>query len=193
MATREQSRQLLLMSIQVIATALLIVLVVSGCTGSIGSQAHVSASPTTTPRLASASASPAPPETSSPTSVPIGPLGAPGCKPPSPMQPTMVAGPEIEGTSANASLWALLFQPLTTGQDIKIAWRMTGSGSLHLVAIGPQEQHIQPDWGPEAHLGSNWNRPGNEWGAGFTFTAAGCWDLHATRDDASGDIWLVIP
>jgi hypothetical protein len=91
-----------------------------------------------------------------------------------------------------ASLWALLFNTLTTGQDIKILWRMTGRGDLQLVAIGPQGQVVQPDWGPQAHSGSNWNRPGDEWGAGFTFSAPGCWDLHAARNDTSGDVWLVI-
>jgi hypothetical protein len=100
--------------------------------------------------------------------------------------------PEIEGTSANASLFALLFNPLTSGHQIKIVWRMTGNAGLHLAASGPQGQQLQPDWGPDAHTGSNWNRPGAEWGAGFTFSAAGCWNIHATRDDASGDVWLVI-
>lgn len=187
---REQSRRFLLVGIRIVAAVLLAALGVCGCTSNSGRQAHAPASLTGMP---SASAAPSPPGTSPPTSVTIGTLGAPGCMPPSPMQPAMVAGPEIEGTSANASLWVLLFQTLTTGQDIKIAWRMTGSGNLHLVAIAQEGQRVPPDWGPERHLGSNWNRPGDEWGAGFTFAVAGCWDLHATRDDASGDVWLVIP
>lgn len=189
---REQNWGLLLVSIKMVVAALLVALLVSGCASRSSSQAHAPGSLTTTPRLTSASATPSSAETPSPT-MPIGPLGATGCMPPSPIQPAVVAGPEIEGTSANASLWVLLFQPLTTGQDIKMAWRMTGSGRLHLVAIGSQGQQVRPDWGPEAHLSSNWNRPGDEWGAGFTFSVAGCWDMHATRDDTSGDVWLEIP
>lgn len=159
----------------------LLLLLLAAC----GSQAQVPASPTATPTLAQ--------NTATPTSAPIGPLGAAGCKPASPQQPSGVAGPEFQGTSANASLWMLLFTPLGTGQDIKMVWRVTGGGGLHVVAIGPQGQQVQPDWGPEAHESSNWNKPGQEWGTGFTFPVAGCWDLHATRDDASGDVWLVIP
>lgn len=149
-----------------------------------GSQAQAPTSLTATPRLGQSS--------TTPTSAPIGPLGAAGCKPASPVHTSGVAGPEIEGTSANASLWILLFNDLITGQDIKMVWRMTGSGSLHVAAIGPQGQQLDPDWGPEEHGGSNWDRPGDEWGTGFTFAVAGCWDMHATRDDASGDVWLVI-
>jgi hypothetical protein len=159
----------------------ILVLVLAAC----GSQAQAPASPTATPRPTQSSATP--------TTAPVGPLGAVGCKPASPMQPSGVGGPEFEGTSADASLWTLLFNPLATGQDIKMVWRMTGSGDLHVVALGPQGQQVQPDWGPEAHSGSNWQRPGAEWGTGFTFPAAGCWDMRATRENASGDVWLVIP
>ncbi len=143
----------------------------------------------------------APPQTarSSPTTAPSptptraapGPLGAPGCHPASPIQASAIGLPEAQGTSANASLWLLFFADTKAGKDVKIVWRMTGTGDLHLVAIGPQGQRIAPDWGPEAHQGSNWNRPGREWGAGFTMPTAGCWDLHASRADASGDAWVI--
>jgi hypothetical protein len=99
--------------------------------------------------------------------------------------------PEVQGTAPHASLWLLLFGETKVGMDLKIVWHMTGTGDLHLVAIGPEGQQITPDWGPEEHGSSNWDRPGNEWGAGFTVPVAGCWDLHATRDGTAGDAWLI--
>ena len=39
---------------------------------------------------------------------------------------------------------------------------------------------------------SNYRRPGDEWGTGFRFTGSGCWHIHLTRDDTSGDVWLNI-
>ena len=48
----------------------------------------------------------------------------------------------------------------------------------------------RPVWGPEAHGGSNWNKPGQEWGAGYVFTSPGCWDLHADRGSAYADVWI---
>jgi hypothetical protein len=70
---------------------------------------------------------------------------------------------------------------------------MTGTGDLKLIALGPQGQQVRPTFGPEFHLGSNWtDHPGEEWGSGFNFPVPGCWDIHATRDDASGDVLLVL-
>jgi hypothetical protein len=135
-------------------------------------------------------------QTPTPSPTPIGPLGAAGCHPPSPIDNSPV-GPEAQGTSSHSSLWALLMPtsgiPVKAGTAIKIVWRMTGSGDFHLVAIGPQGQRLPPSQGPEAHGGSNWNRPGDEWGSVFdSLPLAGCWDFRATRDDASGDVWLVV-
>ena len=94
-------------------------------------------------------------------------------------------------------LWGLLMPtsplPLHAQEDIKIVWRMTGSGGFQLIALGPQGQQLRPKEGPAAHLGSNWNdHPGDEWGTVFNFPVPGCWDIRATRDDASGDALLII-
>ena len=131
---------------------------------------------------------------SSSTAVPVVPLGAPGCKPPSPRHPTPPQGlPEVRGTATGVQLWALFFadMPIHPKQEIKIVWRMTGAGDLHLVAVSPRGIRIPPDW-TQYHAGSNWQRPGQEWGSGFTFPVAGCWDLHATRGTSFGDVWLVV-
>ncbi len=122
-------------------------------------------------------------------------LGRKNCQPASPIDEASV-GPEVQGTATNAELWALLQStsgvPPRANSLVKIVWRMTGSGDFTSVALGPSGIKVPPSQGPNAHLGSNWNRPGDEWGTGFTLLVAGCWDLHATRGNAIGNVWLKI-
>ena len=54
----------------------------------------------------------------------------------------------------------------------------------------PGRKHHGLAWGPDAHLSSDWDKPGSEWGAGYVFTAPGCWDLRAIRGTATADVWL---
>jgi hypothetical protein len=147
------------------------------------------------------SSTPSPPATHKPTpalSPAITGPTAPGlknCHPASPIDNSSV-GPEVQGTATNAELWGLIES--TTGipplakSEVKIVWRMTGSGDFTIVALGPHGMNVSPSQGPAEHLGSNWNRPGDEWGTVFTFPVAGCWDLHTTRNNAFGDVWLHI-
>jgi hypothetical protein len=106
------------------------------------------------------------------------------------------------GTGADTSgeqLW-VWFQSLTSehyGQPYysqgKFVWRMTGHGDFHVLALGPHGEQFLPKEGSEAHLGSTWTTHlGDEWGTIMTFSSAGCWDLHAWRDDVSGDVALRI-
>jgi hypothetical protein len=44
---------------------------------------------------------------------------------------------------------------------------------------------------PATQPQASWNRPGDEWGTGFVFPEAGCWDLRLVRTSGSGDVWLV--
>jgi hypothetical protein len=122
-------------------------------------------------------------------------LGRKNCQPASPID-NASAGPEVQGTATHAELWALLQStsgvPPRANSQVKIVWRMTGSGDFTIVAFGPSGMKVPPSQGPSAHLGSSWNRPGDEWGSVFTFPVAGCWDLHATRGNAFGDVWLKI-
>jgi len=124
-----------------------------------------------------------------------------GGQPPSGFAPSAACPPtaatsgwdERQGTGDGATLWALLFptEPqLKAGHEIKIAWRMTGSGELSINATGPDGTVVKPVWGPEAHGGSNWNRPGGEWGTGWVFPSAGCWTIHAERTSGSGALAL---
>lgn len=118
-----------------------------------------------------------------------------GCNPPSPIHEGPL-GPEVQGTASppGQQLWALPQSSLRAQKDIKIIWRMTGSGGFQLIALGPQGQQLRPKDGPLLHLGgSSWNdHPGDEWGTVFNFPVPGCWDIRATRDDASGDALLII-
>jgi|SRR5580700_11251779 hypothetical protein len=128
-------------------------------------------------------------------------LGAPGCRPASPVTVVNRFLAEVEGTGHGATLWGLLMfphpLPARVGDQEKIVWRMTGSSwPLALAAIGPDGTRHPLLWGPAAHLpGSNWpgkNKPGDEWGAGYVFTEPGCWDLRAVRGGATADVWLTV-
>ena len=85
-----------------------------------------------------------------------------------------LAGPEVAQTQGAADNWACATGPV--GDQEKIVWRMTGTGLLTLEAIGPGSRHHRLAWGPDAHESSNWDKPGDEWGAGYVFAAPGCWD-----------------
>lgn len=119
-------------------------------------------------------------------------LGAAGCHPASPIVP----GPEVRGTGRGATLYGLIETtstlPIGSAEPVKIVWRMTGSGPLHLSAINPQGRAEPLRWGPELHGSSSYDRPGDEWGAGYIFSSAGCWRLHAQRTHGSADVWLKV-
>jgi hypothetical protein len=93
-------------------------------------------------------------------------------------------------------MWGLIMAtrplPLRSREDVKIVWRITGTGGLYLNAIDPHGRRHKLQWGPDLHSGSNYQRPGQEWGAGYRFTEPGCWRLHARRGTASADVWLRI-
>jgi hypothetical protein len=129
--------------------------------------------------------------------IPVGPVRAA----PEPSTPCAAAlpvtsgsFPEVHGKTTRGTLWALLFYapPAKTGTQEKIVIRATGKGTMHVTAIGPNGTRRKPTWGPEFHESSSWNRPGAEWGTGWTFGEAGCWHLHVKRTGESGNIWLQV-
>jgi hypothetical protein len=92
-------------------------------------------------------------------------------------------------------LWALLFptRPETSaGDEIKIVFRITGSGALSIDATGPDGTTVGPAWGPEIHSGSNFDHPGDEWGTGWVFPTPGCWVIGAKRTGGSAYLPLLI-
>ena len=108
-------------------------------------------------------------------------------------------GAEARADSTDGNeVWALFFNdwPLPPGgavripveKEVKIVWRSTGEGTFRIEADGPDGASIQPTWGPELHGGSNWERPGDEWGTGWIFPSTGCWTLKMTRDDIAAEM-----
>ncbi len=95
---------------------------------------------------------------------------------------------------SSGELWALLFfDKAQAQQDLKIVWRITGTGSPFTI----KAQHtdgtiVKPIWGPEYHGGSSWQRPGDEWGTGFNFPKPGCWTLTVTLGKTIGEIRLEV-
>jgi hypothetical protein len=131
------------------------------------------------------------PSTPAPSTPPTAEAAADRCRPPVKSAEGMV---EVRGTSPDAELWALPFAalPFKPGKEVKIVWRMTGSGPLEVGAALPDGTRATLAWGPEGHSGSTWKRPGEEWGTGFVFPKAGCWRVHLTRTTGQGDVWFSV-
>ncbi|SRR6266487_5039537 len=112
---------------------------------------------------------------------------------PSQIQRSENSFPEIQGTmKSEGEMWALLFfETAHANEDEKIVWRITGTGEeFHAQAQSEDGTIILPIWGPEYHGGSNWERPGTEWGTGFNFPEPGCWTITVTRGATTGEIAL---
>lgn len=113
-------------------------------------------------------------------------------------QPAQISNntfPEIQGAmNSDGEMWALLFfDKGHAKEDLKIVWRITGSGEQFTVtARSADGTVVSPIWGPERHGSSTWERPGAEWGTGFNFPTPGCWTLTATRGATTGAIRLDI-
>jgi hypothetical protein len=159
------------------------VLLLAACTGGHRQQATVL---TTTNRA---------PSSATATGTSHGAFGQPACRPPSPINRNGI--PEVEGTSDRIQTWGLIMadgpdDPLRVNEQVKIVWRITGSGDLHLTTIDPNGRTHPLQWGPDPHTSSSYTRPGDEWGAGYLFTEPGCWTLRATRGPTSANVWLKI-
>lgn len=122
-----------------------------------------------------------------------------GCRP-SLMASDPIHPGELRASSDTAiEAWALIFQTWETREaqelllpaerEVKIVWRSTGSGEADLSARDASGLEIEPDWGPQPHLSSNWSRPGEEWGTGWTFPSEGCWTITIERGQSQA--WLV--
>ena len=154
-------------------------IVLAGCTtGHAGRSASSAAAPTTLRTTASSL-----------------PLGGPHCQPPSPI--SRGVWPEVQGTSDQIQMRGLIMVagpdgPLRVHEQVKIVWRITGSGDLQLSYTDPRGRPHPLWFGPDAHGGSTYVRPGDEWGAGYVFTEPGCWRLHAQRGTATANVWLRI-
>lgn len=134
-------------------------------------------------------------DASSPDPLETAAVGGVGCHPGSPIAPARaVPGIETRLTPHGINGWALLYEqpPWEAGDEVKVVWRISGSGEVALVARGPGRLELAPSFGPEIHTGSNYDRPGDEWGSGFSLSSPGCWELEATRSEGSASIWLQV-
>jgi hypothetical protein len=126
--------------------------------------------------------------------LPIGPLGAAGCAPASPIVDGL---PEIQGTptSSETSLYGWIMPTsegptIRTNAELKVVWRMVGEGDLVATLVAPDGTEGPILWGPDAHGSSNYERPGREWGTGLLFTTTGCWELKLATDTTAASVWF---
>ena len=113
----------------------------------------------------------------------------PACQP-SKIQKSKNEFLEIQGKmKSDGEIWALLFfETAHTNEDEKIVWRVTGEGEeFHAEARSEEGTIITPIW-VDYHGGSNWQRPGQEWGTGFNFPTPGCWRITVSRGATMGEI-----
>ena len=98
---------------------------------------------------------------------------------------TTFAGNVAHVPSRAGSVWALALGPgrlpPKAGDDLKIVWRVTGTGPLRIAFTGPDGTPRPLAFGPERHRASSFRRPGGEWGTGFHFDRAGCWQIRVDR------------
>jgi hypothetical protein len=97
-------------------------------------------------------------------------------------------GIEIQGTTEVGELWALGGDP-RMGDEFKMIIRGTGAGELSVVAVSPSGSPLVPN-SVVPHVGSNFDRPGDEWGVFFTFDEPGCWRIEVDRAELRGFITL---
>ncbi len=109
--------------------------------------------------------------------------------------PSSAGGYETQGEPVSAGLWVLILtgslQDVVAGRSIKIIVKMTGSGALVIGATLGSAQ-LTPETAPQRHTGSNWDRPGPEWGTSWVFPTSGCWKVQASTGSHHADVWLKV-
>lgn len=109
---------------------------------------------------------------------------------------TPIVDSEVVGVATDATIHGLAFPtgplPIRTGDELKIVWRMTGQGELSVTYESPDGAPAVLTFGPVAHTGSSYDRPGDEWGTGFKFDEPGCWHIHLERTEGMGDVWIEV-
>lgn len=159
----------------------------------LASCASGNSSPPSTQLPPTSSTASGPIATSAPTNGFL-PLGGPECDPPSPVQAWGDGGlAEVRATATGIEAWGLLWEmpPLPRNEEIKMVWRVTGSGEFDIEAAH-DDAPTAPTWGPNDHQESNFERPGDEWGTAFVFASPGCWEITITRGQHSARVWLEV-
>jgi len=135
---------------------------------------------------------PTPSPVSSATEADLGVLGAAGCSPPSPSLGDVVQATGSDGVTAFGLLFGAEADAIPNdGSTVKMAVRMTGVGELSVHLIRPDGSEQPLAWGPDPHGGSSFDRPGDEWGIGFSPDEAGCWQIAFERAEGDrADFWF---
>jgi hypothetical protein len=99
--------------------------------------------------------------------------------------PVLDADSAFQAAATGGSVAALVFEelPATIGRTLKIVWRVTGSGDLHVDVTRPDGSPATLSFGPEPHGASTFQRPGQEWGTGFVPDTTGCWRIDVRRGE----------
>lgn len=169
----------------------------SGTTSSLEAESESTAAEATLPvESTSTSAAPGPTSTGealTTTTVRL-PLGAEGCDPPSPTYPWGNGLLEVEGTpdDATSEFWALVGPGIPLDEEYKILFKATGINELDITAVHESGMEVSPVWVADQDQGSTWNRRGREWGTGWVFEQAGCWDFTVSLNSGDAHIYLII-
>lgn len=113
------------------------------------------------------------------------------------VSPSDVSVGALIGNARGGHFYASVPQNVSIDTETKVVVRMTGTGPLHISAIGPDQMTVSPRFLDPHIYGSNWNGvlPGDEWGTAWSLPMPGCWDLHAERTGVTGDVYFnaVVP
>lgn len=111
-----------------------------------------------------------------------------------PASPPQAPDGARRGEGGAGEVWALGIgpSPVRVGEPLKVVWRVTGDGDLTVTAIDPGGRAEPPLSEPTPHVGSNFARPGEEWGTFFRFGRPGCWTLAARRGQVDGSIRVAV-
>ncbi|MBI5088605.1 MAG: hypothetical protein HZB15_07030 [Actinobacteria bacterium] len=168
-----------------VALTAVLTIAIAACTGSDGDTASTGATSTAVTSPATTAAPLAPAERLGVVDLPCGERTA---------MTLTEEGLEVEGVATDATVYGLVFlahpAPITAGEDVKIVWRMTGDGEIAVTSEAPSGNPGVLTFGPEFHPSSSYDRPGLEWGTGFTFDEPGCWHIHLERETGRGDVWF---
>jgi hypothetical protein len=122
-------------------------------------------------------------------------VGPADCQPVSPARTLSDGSSEIQGAAdgPHATLWAKLEggTPVPNGADVRIVWRVPGSSQLRLIALGPEDQQVEPTLVAPTSAPA-WTRPGDAWTSTFRLASPGCWRVNAQRGRIHGDIWFQV-
>ena len=100
----------------------------------------------------------------------------------------------IAGEAVNGEFWVLPppKEMLQVGREFKLVFRLTGEGPVEAFTVAPDGRRVEPTAPLSPHVNSNFNRPGQEWGAFFRVDEPGCWELVVHRGRTSGVLPLPI-